>query len=72
MTDRLSALQVFFRVVETESFSAVARELGLSQPTVSRQVAALEEHLGARLLTRTTRRVAPTDAGRALYERGAR
>jgi LysR family transcriptional regulator for bpeEF and oprC len=65
----LASLQTFFRVVERESFRAVARELGVSQPTVSRQIAALEADLGVRLLHRTTRKVSATDAGRALYER---
>lgn len=67
----LASLHTFFRVVERESFRAVARELGVSQPTVSRQVASLEEHLGVRLLNRTTRKVSPTDAGRALHARAS-
>jgi DNA-binding transcriptional LysR family regulator len=67
----LAALHTFFRVVERESFGAVAREAGVSQPTVSRQIAALEAELGVRLLHRTTRKVSPTDAGRALYARAA-
>lgn len=49
----------------------MARESGISQPTVSRQIAALEADLGVRLLNRTTRKVSPTDAGRALYARAA-
>lgn len=65
----LASLHTFFRVVEREGFHAVARELGVSQPTVSRQIAALEAHLGVRLLNRTTRKVSPTEAGRALYDR---
>ncbi len=67
----LASLHTFFRVVERESFRAVARELGVSQPTVSRQVASLEEHLGVRLLNRTTRKVSPTDAGHALHARAS-
>lgn len=67
----LASLHTFFRVVERESFRAVAREMGVTQPTVSRQVAALEAELGVRLLNRTTRKVSPTDAGRALYGRAA-
>ncbi len=67
----LASLHTFFRVVEHESFRAVAREMGVAQPTVSRQVAALEAELGVRLLNRTTRKVSPTDAGRALYARAA-
>ncbi len=70
--DELTGLRVFCRVVERESFSAVARELGISQPSVSRHIAALEERLNARLLVRTTRRVTPTEAGRAFYERASR
>ena len=52
--DRLEGIKIFVRVVESESFSAVARELGTGQPTISKQVAALEEHLGAQLLMRTS------------------
>ena len=64
--DLLAALRVYVRVAEARSFSAVARELGTTQPAVSRQVAALEEHLGARLLQRTTRSLALTEDGRDL------
>ena len=64
--DLLAAFRLFVRVAETGSFSAVAREIGTTQPAVSRQVAALEEHLGARLLQRTTRRLALTEDGRDL------
>lgn len=70
--DRLSGMAVFVRVVEEESFSAAARVLGMSKSAVSKQVAALEERLGARLLNRTTRRLALTDAGAAFHERAAR
>ncbi len=70
--DELAGLRIFCRVVERESFSAVARELGVSQPSVSRHIASLEERLNARLLVRTTRRVTPTEAGRAFYERASR
>ena len=45
--DRLEGIKIFVRVVESGSFSAVARELGTGQPAISKQVAALEEHLGA-------------------------
>ena len=62
--DLLAALSVFVRVAETGSFSAVARERGVTQPAVSRQIAALEEHLGARLVHRTTRSVGLTEEGR--------
>ena len=70
--DELAGLRIYCRVVERESFSAVARELGVSQPSVSRHIAALEERLKVRLLVRTTRRVTPTEAGRAFYERASR
>ena len=69
MADRLQELSVFVRTAETGSFSRVARELGVSQPSVSRLVANLEARLGVTLLLRTTRRVTPTEAGSALVER---
>ena len=56
----IDQLRVFRRVAETGSFSAVARELGTIQPTVSKQLTALEDHLGVRLLNRTTRQLSPT------------
>lgn len=65
--DRLLANKLFCRVIELGSFSAVAREVRLPQPTVSRLIAALEARLAVRLLERTTRRVAPTLEGRAYY-----
>lgn len=67
--DRLYQMRLYIRVVETGSFSAVARELGTIQPTVSKQLTALEDHLGVRLLNRTTRQLSPTEAGRKYYER---
>lgn len=70
--DRLSGMAVFARVVEEESFSSAARALGVSKSSVSKQVAALEERLGARLLNRTTRRLSLTDAGMTFYERAVR
>ncbi len=66
--DKLHAYQVFVAVVEAGSFSAAARNLGLAQPTVSKQVAALEAELGIALLTRTTRRLHVTAAGEQFYE----
>lgn len=62
--DFLTALSIFVRVAESGSFSAVARERGVTQPAVSRQIAALEAYLGARLVNRTTRNVALTEDGR--------
>ena len=70
--DLLAAFRVFVRVAEARSFSAVARELGTTQPAISRQVASLEEHLGARLLQRTTRSLALTEDGRDLLEHARR
>jgi DNA-binding transcriptional LysR family regulator len=69
MSDRLRELTAFVRAGETGSFSRVARELGVSQPSISRMVASLEARLGVKLLLRTTRHVAPTDAGRVFLER---
>lgn len=56
------------RTVETGSFSAVAREMGMTQPTISKQIAALEEHLDVQLLVRSTRKVSLTDEGMRFYE----
>lgn len=66
--DRLTAMEVFVRIVETGSFSAVARDLGMTQPTVSKQLTALERKLKTRLLNRTTRQLSLTEAGSAYYE----
>jgi DNA-binding transcriptional LysR family regulator len=67
--DRLQAMQMFVRVVETGSFSRAAREFATTQPTVTRQVAATEERLKARLLNRNTRGVSLTEAGALYYEK---
>ncbi len=67
--DRLDAMQMYVRVAETGSFTQVARELGTTQPTVTKQVAALEARLQARLLNRNTRGVSLTEAGALYYER---
>ncbi|HEX4765717.1 MAG TPA: LysR family transcriptional regulator [Lichenihabitans sp.] len=72
MSDRLQELIVFARTAETGSFSRAARELGLSQPSVSRIIGELEARLGVKLLLRTTRRVTPTDAGLAFLDRAKR
>src|SRR5438094_4644693 len=69
MSDRLQELSAFVRAAETGSFSRVARELRVSQPSVSRMIASLEARLGVKVLLRTTRRVTPTDAGSVLLER---
>lgn len=70
--DRMVALQFFVRVVESGSFSQAARELGVGQPAVSKQVAALERRLGAQLLSRTSRGLRPTPAGADFYEAATR
>lgn len=70
--DRLTAMQTFVRVVESGSFSAVARETQTTQSAVSKQVAALERALGARLLSRTTRALALTEDGERYFEQARR
>lgn len=65
----LGFMQVFVSVAESGSFSESARRLGLSQPSVSRQINTLEEHLGVRLLQRTTRQLSLTEAGHIYYEK---
>jgi DNA-binding transcriptional LysR family regulator len=67
--DRLSAMNMFVRVVETGSFSAVAKELKSTQPTISKNIAELESWLGAKLLNRSTRSLRLTDTGTDYYER---
>jgi len=69
MSDRLQELQVFVRAAESGSFSRAARELSLSQPSVSRIIGELEARLGVRLLLRTTRRITVTDAGALFLDR---
>jgi DNA-binding transcriptional LysR family regulator len=66
--DRLDELAVFLAVLETGSLSGAARRLRRSPPSVTRTLAALETRIGARLVERTTRRLAVTDAGRRLAE----
>lgn len=70
--DRLDAMQAFVAVADLRGFAPAARKLGLSPSAVTRLVAALEERLGARLLQRTTRSVALTDAGTRYLERARR
>ncbi len=67
--DRLLAMEMFVRVVETGSFSKAAREFNTTQPTVTKQVAATEARLRARLLNRNTRGVSLTEAGALYYEK---
>src|SRR5574337_1041783 len=67
--DRLDAMQMFVRVVETGSFTKVAHEFATTQPTVTKQVAATEARLKVRLLNRNTRGVSLTEAGALYYEK---
>ncbi len=67
-SDRLAAMAVFAKVVDLNGFSAAARELGVSKSAVSKQVARLEDDMGARLLNRTTRRLSLSEAGLAFYQ----
>lgn len=66
LTERLGDMAVYAAVVAAGGFTAAARELGLSKGAVSKAVGRLERHLDTRLLTRSTRRIAPTEAGQAL------
>ncbi|MFL6698315.1 MAG: LysR family transcriptional regulator [Vitreoscilla sp.] len=66
-TGKLLWMQCFVRAVETGSFSATARELGIGQPNVSRHIGSLESHLAVRLLHRTTRKLSLTVEGERYY-----
>lgn len=70
--DKLQAMNTFIRVVESGSFSAVAREKQTTQSHVSKLVAALERELGAKLLSRTTRSLALTEAGERYFTQARR
>ncbi len=67
--DRLEAMHLFVRVAELGSFSAVAQQLGVARSVVTRQIAALETHLGVKLMARSTRRLALTSGGTAYLEK---
>lgn len=67
--DRLTSMAVFVKAVDLGSFTAAAAAFDLSAPMVGKHVRSLEEHLGVRLINRTTRRQSLTDLGRAYYER---
>jgi len=67
--DRFGDLDVFSRVVTARSMSGAGRELGLSPAVISKRIRRLEERLGVRLLQRTTRQLALTEAGQGFYER---
>jgi len=66
--DKFDAMQMFVRVIEKGSFSGVAKERGIGQPAVSKQISALENELGTELLHRSSRSIAMTEAGRDFYE----
>jgi DNA-binding transcriptional LysR family regulator len=68
----LQELAVFSKVVETKSFSAAARSFDTTTSAVSKRIARLEQRLGVRLLSRTTRRVSLTEAGASLYAHALR
>lgn len=70
--DRLSAMGTFIAVVDAGSFSGAARVLDIGQSSVSKAVAQLEKHLEVRLLIRSTRGLAPTEAGQAFYDHARR
>lgn len=67
--DRLASMRVFQKVIDEGGFAAAARSMDMSPAVVTRLVADLEDHLGTRLLHRTTRRVSLTDAGEGYLER---
>ncbi|GAB4061381.1 LysR family transcriptional regulator [Uliginosibacterium sediminicola] len=67
--DTLMSMRVFHTVVEMQSFTAAASQLAMSTAMTSKHVQHLEEHLGARLLNRTTRKLSLTDSGQAYFER---
>jgi len=68
----LNGLEVFAAVIDAGGFTAASRRMGISKSAVSKQVGALEDRLGTRLLNRTTRKLSPTEAGLAVYERAVR
>jgi len=67
--DRLDSMRIYLRVAELGSFAAVARQMGVARSVITRQVAALEAHLGVKLIARSTRSLMLTSAGSAYLER---
>ena len=67
--DKLQAMQLFTRVVDTGSFTAAAEQLGISRALASKLIQNLEDTLGVRLLNRTTRRLSLTESGQNYYQR---
>ena len=70
--NRFAEMEAFVCVIETGSFSAAARRLGVGQPSVSKLIAQLEDRLRVRLLLRSTRGLTPTEAGQSFFERAKR
>jgi DNA-binding transcriptional LysR family regulator len=70
--DRLDAMRTFVAIVDAGSFSAAAKQLGVSVPAISRRLSGFEERIGTPLLHRTTRHVACTEYGQIYYDRAAR
>ncbi len=66
-TDRIALMQTFIRIVESGSLSAAARQLSITQPTISRRLQALEHYLGLKLILRTTHALKLTDDGERCY-----
>ncbi len=69
--DSIGGMRILVRVVDSGSFSAAARQLGVAPSSVSRQINELEEDLGTRLFTRTTRKLSLTEAGHLFYGRAS-
>ena len=67
--DRFGEMETFARVVESGSFSRAARDLHMTPSAVSKMIGRLEDRLGVRLLSRTTRKLSLTEEGRAFYQR---
>jgi DNA-binding transcriptional LysR family regulator len=70
--NRLAAMDAFVRVVDTGSFTGVARQMRVGQPAISKIIAQLEERVGVKLLLRTTQGLGPTEAGEHFYEHAKR
>ncbi len=67
--DKLNAISIFCKVIETQSFTLSAKQQNISVAMASKLVSQLEEHLKTRLLQRTTRKIMPTEAGMMYYQR---
>ena len=67
--DRLDSMRLFIRIAELGSFTAAAQQLNVARSVVTRQLVALEKHLGVKLLARSTRRLSLTSAGSAYLEK---